>query len=446
MRHYVRLAMIAATAALMIGIPFASHSQILSGLALERLGMLYTPGTGARPVAMGGAYTAVSDDAFALLYNPAGLSQIRRKELTFGFQHRSDEVTNTYLSLHATQSSSHTSLGHISVVYPYPTYRGSLVLGFGVFQAGTSDLESVKTAYLSDIGAMVENDYLQSGSIYQYHFGAGFDISPRLSLGGSIVLWDGSTAFTDKIDYADADSAAYWKDQVDVNLDGVSFKLGLLLKISEKLRAGLSFSSPVWLTYDGDGTTTYEGMYTGGDSGWTTDPDYGLIEDDYTLPMRFSGGLALSLSMLTLSGDLSYCDYSQAEYNGVAITSELDPGMEHILKETWDFHLGAEVTLPQAPIRFRGGFSYVPLELSMIEEIAYIAPVDEVRRVVADFEATRERKFFTFGVGGLIEQVLTLDLGVVIGGYEKVTEDEAGDVLTEERSITEVIVSAAYRF
>jgi hypothetical protein len=120
--------------------------------------------------------------------------------------------------------------------------------------------------------------------------------------------------------------------------------------------------------------------------------------------------------------------------------------MVHVLKQTWDFRLGAEATLPQAPISFRGGFAYVPLELSTVEEIAYIARGDSVKSVDVDFEAHRQRMFFTFGVGGVIDRVLALDLGVAIGGYEKMTSDRGQTVLSEKRSITEVVVSGTYRF
>ncbi len=40
------------------------------------------PGWGARPVGMGGAYTAISDDSNAPLYNPAGLVQVQWNEVT----------------------------------------------------------------------------------------------------------------------------------------------------------------------------------------------------------------------------------------------------------------------------------------------------------------------------------------------------------------------------
>jgi hypothetical protein len=42
-----------------------------------------TLGVGARAIAMGGAYSAVTDDAASLYWNPAGLTEIRRRSVTF---------------------------------------------------------------------------------------------------------------------------------------------------------------------------------------------------------------------------------------------------------------------------------------------------------------------------------------------------------------------------
>jgi hypothetical protein len=445
MRRFARFIVPAALALSALVIPRASHAQVVEGITLERLGLLGSQGTGARPFAMGGAYTAVSDDGFALMYNPAGLADVRRKEISVGFHQRRDEITNRYLTLSSTQTSTYTSLGHVAAVYPYPTYRGSLVFAFGVFQSGNSDLESIKNVYLEDIPAEVSNSFVSSGTIYQYRFGVGFDLSPQVAVGATFSLWDESVDFNDEINYADNDSTAFWNDNVSMDLDGVSFSLGLLIRASEHVRAGLSISSPAWLSFDGSGVTTYDGTYASGE-GWTTDPDYGVIDEDYTLPMKFTGGAAIEVAALTLAADVGYTDYSQTKHNGLAITSGRDTGMDRVLKETWDFHVGAELALPRVPVRVRGGFAYIPLELSNVEDIAYIAN-DVPTSAFPRFEAERERKFFTFGIGGLIDRVLTLDLGVSIGAYEKTTSDSGrGTVFTEKRSIVEGIVSGAYRF
>jgi len=244
------------------------------------------------------------------------------------------------------------------------------------------------------------------------------------------VIWDESIESTEWI----ASGVDSWQDDVSMDLDGVSFSAGLLLRVTENLHAGLAFTSPAWLSLNGSGITSE----AAGDI-------EGFIEDDYTLPMKFSGGLALLLPSLTLAADLSYADYSQTKLNGLSITSELDPGREHVLEQTLSFRVGAEVSLPTIPIHLRGGYCYAPLALSTIEEIAYL-DAGSPTSIIADFEAERDRSFFTFGAGALIDRVLALDVAVAIGGYEKVTTDNHTDVLTEERSITEVIVSCAYRF
>jgi long-subunit fatty acid transport protein len=42
----------------------------------QSLVSIYDLGMGARPMAMGGAFSAVADDESALLYNPAGLATL----------------------------------------------------------------------------------------------------------------------------------------------------------------------------------------------------------------------------------------------------------------------------------------------------------------------------------------------------------------------------------
>ena len=53
--------------------------EILSGIP----GAFVDIGYGARPMGMGGAYVALAQDAYAVLWNPAGLAAVRGKEVTF---------------------------------------------------------------------------------------------------------------------------------------------------------------------------------------------------------------------------------------------------------------------------------------------------------------------------------------------------------------------------
>ena len=135
----IRKAAISIFITLLCAVP--ARSQIIGTLQLDRLNLLNTYESGARPASLGGAYTAVSDDAFALIYNPAGLTQIKKKELSFGIHYAAKDLTTNYMGYNSLIPNSSTGIGHLTTVYPYPTYRGSLVLGFGIFRVANSNLE-----------------------------------------------------------------------------------------------------------------------------------------------------------------------------------------------------------------------------------------------------------------------------------------------------------------
>lgn len=443
----------AIAAFLLIGVlssPFTNASRaqddVIVGLTLERFGILTTPGTGARPYGMGGAYTAVSDDAFALFYNPAGLAQVTRGEFAVGIHHGIQEITNTYLNDPANTRKSNTKLGHLSMVYPSSTYLGNIAFGFGVFRAGGSELEYLRVGYLADIPANVENIYMQTGGIWQYHFGMGMEISPKVAFGGSFVIWDENLILYEEIADEESDSTAFFADDVILDLDGFSFNFGVHLRPSRNLRFGIMIASPTWLRYRGDGLSSYWGVYhTGPYEGWECDDEYGLIEEEYTLPWRFRGGLAFELSSLLLSVDAEYIDYSQTKWYGQRLVNDLTARRGDVLNPVWNFYGGAEVLVPEAPVRFRAGYRYMPLIPALMEEIVYLEedypceyylPTD-----VASYDVIRERQAFTFGASVIIDRTFVIEFAAAIGRYERDTGR-----LFEQNKIKDFIVSGSFRF
>ena len=420
--------------------PSVSEADVGIGISLEKLGILVKPGTGARPYGMGMAYSAVSDDAFALLYNPAGLAQVSNKELSLGLHHTGRDVAGSYDGLQSTQSGSYTSFGNFALTYPYPTYRGSLVLGFGVFRVGSSDLDTYRNSYLSDIPATAENSYTQSGNIYQYHLGIGAEITPNVSLGAGLVFWRESVDFTEQIIYEDPGSLAVYTDAVSMNMNGFSFNIGLLMRFNDILGAGFLFTSPAWLNYRGTGYLTYDGIYYEGPFiDWTYD-EAGLIDEDYTLPMKFRGGASARLAILLLSFDLEYIDYSQTKYNGKRLIDDLSPGRPPVLKSVWNIFAGGELTIPNVPVRLRAGYNYMPLSLSTIEEIVFIEN-DMLASYVGDAGIIHERQNYTFGAVIVIDRMFAIDAAFSFGSFERETEYS-----TEKQETTEFVLTGTYRF
>lgn len=56
-------------------------------------------GVGARPAGMGGAYTAITSDGTALYWNPAGLAQIEKPEISMMYNAHFQKVKQGYLAL-----------------------------------------------------------------------------------------------------------------------------------------------------------------------------------------------------------------------------------------------------------------------------------------------------------------------------------------------------------
>jgi hypothetical protein len=85
-------------------------------------------------------------------------------------------------------------------------------------------------------------------------------------------------------------------------------------------------------------------------------------------------------------------------------------------------------------MRFRAGF--------YTEPVAYKLVLDDVfygEYVPARFDP--DRKFFTFGVGALFEEVLMVDVAYVQGSFER-----SGTDVTEGQDERRVYLSTAFRF
>jgi tetratricopeptide (TPR) repeat protein len=119
-----RTGLVAAVLVLAAGVlPAAVHAQ--SG---GQPGAFLFYGVGGRALAMGGAYTAVADDATAAYWNPAGLAQIQRKE-----------ITTMQASLYA-----QTKLTYVGFAYPT---KGGSTFAISMTQLASTGFEEVDVNY-----------------------------------------------------------------------------------------------------------------------------------------------------------------------------------------------------------------------------------------------------------------------------------------------------------
>ncbi len=184
---------------------------------------------GSRPLALGGAFTAVADDANAMFYNPAGLQFLRQHEVTFmNADLFGTGIRTTYIS------------------YALPVSRRQAVgidwqhIGFGDGELGFNR-DVIKAAFSREL-------------------------HPRVSVGGSFkYLW------------------------TDMSLDGqsvgkgsgVGFDVGVLFSPMPKLKVGINVHDVrgTGVTYDGGGSSTLLPRMVRGGVAWEATKNLMLAAD-----------------------------------------------------------------------------------------------------------------------------------------------------------------------
>jgi hypothetical protein len=184
----------------------------------------------ARPMALGGSYSAVASDASALFYNAAGLSAVKKHEWSMTMErsaligldraegyaeHRPELVDMRIQSL--------------AFVLPIPTTRGGLTFGFGYYRPRTfSDLIVYDDSLAATRG---KYSYAAEGSMDQYRAGMGLDLSPTLTFGFATSYLYGQ----ENIRVEDNGEVGYVR-----TFRGLNLEPSLMMALSPQMKVGLS--------------------------------------------------------------------------------------------------------------------------------------------------------------------------------------------------------------
>ena len=118
-------------------------------------------GVGARPLGMGGAFTAIADNADAPYWNPAGLSQIKQQEIN---------TMQTKLS---------TDTDHYYISYVRPLGRGTLGISWIQVGIGTITQTSATLDAWNEVQTINVFSYFSNAYMLSY----GLPLNPNISVG-----------------------------------------------------------------------------------------------------------------------------------------------------------------------------------------------------------------------------------------------------------------------
>jgi long-chain fatty acid transport protein len=410
-----------------------------------------TLGFGARALGMGQAHLAVVEDLSAIYYNPAGLAQVRRIEVggTLTFDRREQKVVLSGTPGDVTLRNTH--LNSIGFAYPFPTYRGSLVIGGAYNRNVNLNSDYLRQGSLPPYASNETESILEEGSLDTWTAAGALDVSPDISIGGAVSYISGSTDRRDDFMYNDPEYDYLSRVDETADLSGWTGSFGALVRLGPLARLGLQVRFPQSIDLQGTQVVRDTLADRQTPANGYSDDFLQHFDDHIDLPFSFGAGIALTPRNFVLAADVRYTDWTQIRYSGpvrVEYMEATQSGDSVLVRQdayrgATEFHVGAEYMLPFYPLRLRAGFYTEPVAYNLVLTDVF----GGVYRV-ADFNP--DRRFFTFGVGALLEDVLTVDVAFVTGKYERsaveVVPHTRGISVSEEQDLRRVYVTTSFRF
>ncbi len=284
-------------------------------------------GSGARAAGMGNAFTGVADDATAISWNSAGLTQLYSAEASvvarFGFGSLNADYQD--VNVDVTTGSSF-QLNFASLAFPFTV--GKLNVVGGVAYRRVLDFTQNFEISAEEGGMEATTSTDNTGGVDAISPSVGIQLSDMISAGATVNIYTGSTDYVTETTGLLGDN----KFESSEEYSGVGIDIGVLVKPSPQFQIGANLNLPQSLTI-----TQKEDM-----------DDY-----EYTLkvPFFFSIGAAIRASdNLTIAADYRGRNWASAklDFDGEEF--------EFTDQSANSFHIGMEY-LAQA------GKSVVPLRI-----------------------------------------------------------------------------------
>jgi len=454
-----------------------------------------SPGRGvsSRALGMGNAYIGVADDFSATYWNPAGLAQMRRIEMTGGITNFNYKNSAELLGVTIDETQTSTKLDNIGFALPFPTTQGSFVLAFGYNRAADytrglafdafnphSSIINSNTLYDADENfdipfqtylvdqngyTAVKNNVQQTGTVKEsgglgnWAFAGAMDVAKDVSFGATLNILNGSYSFEREFIEADtrnvynntraglpADSASlrfnkfYLNNSIEDDISGVNLLVGMMYR-SDRVRVGLTIKTPTAVTIKEKYTDAGESFFDKtNDNNFNPGPrthsydaenEYGVLT-----PWTFGAGVSVEpIYGLLLAGDVDYTDWTQLEWTDNKVLERENSSMQKSLRAVLNIRLGAEYEIPGTDLRVRAGYMNQP---------------SQYKGDPSSYDAST----FTGGAGILLQDNVLLDLGVALGSfkthhtnYDPIDEAVKFSTRTNESvSTTRVNFTISYRF
>lgn len=364
-------------------------------------------GAGTRAEGMGGAFIGVANDVTALMWNPAGLSQLTRPEasVVLSYVERKTEVSSShgagyeYTGYEYTLIQSHRNMNFAGVAVPFSLGTISVVAA-AAFQRQL-DLNAIETYFNN------------KGGVSTFSPGISIRMSPVFAVGAAANFWTGTGTMS-----GEGYRTGYSYTITSPN-KGFNMVFGAMLDLNAlshplPVKFGLTIRTPFTLKSDGIEHYSYNNDH----------PDEEYANKQFVqMPLMVGMGTSIRITeQLTVSAEYEIRLYGDREitigndhYYYIGVYVETSKSESESRRDLHQLRAGAEYMIPagQFSIPLRAGFRTVPTlmaNLNQTPEMVGSGRVESTGQVIG--------KAFTFGTG-LATDHIAVDLSYSTTDYTK---------------------------
>ncbi len=449
-------------------------------------------GSSARALGMGNSYIGLSDDGSAAFFNPAGFGLIKKLEISGSIAYTKYGNNTVFFNRYTNYSKSSTKLNRLSFVFPFPTFRGSLVFGisyhttknftgalkfdgfnnhnnsmiqfynYGISNNIPYDLYLTDTTYNSQTQSYnspingflnQRGNILSTGSLNNWTFSGAIEAYKNLYLGVNLNIISGS--YNNNNDYYEEDTRGYYANAettpgdiktlgfqvfhlnriLNWDISGWDAKFGLLYQINNIARIGATVQFPKTYTVKEKFTVNGDALFSGGFNPQLISSNYSdKVQYDIVTPYELGLGASVSIHGLILSGQITQIDYTQLKFaNPSGLTTQYvesqNKQISDSLKAVFNYNLGAEYTVPNTGLRIRAGY--------FIISSAYQSD-----------PSSFNHKYYTFGAGYLLNGSVAVNVAYLHGSWKTYGDNYSNNLSRTHQNITSnrFILGMTYRF
>ncbi len=413
-------------------------SQNLNDVDTGEAHLLQRTAPAPRALALGIEGIALGAEGSTATTNPAGLTAIRRFELTAALAGNTIDQSASLYGRSLSDQDFALNLSELWFVLPMPVSRGGLAFAFGYHR----ERSAFQLVHYNGYGPVEGDERRQEenlrwrGGPSAFTIAGAVDLSPRVTAGVAVDFWGGTEKFERRFEYGFAGDSSprgpaeiAIDDDYSVDHSGIGVRTGLMVRAAARLRFGLVLDAPFDLERQGSYHST---LIDGSRSGEVVARTPSLFDIDETLRLPWSFGLGLAWRvhpLLLLSADGRWSDLPRLEYAVRDSSGTLAPvwptaSVDAPYRMAWEGGAGLEMIVPGTTIRLRSGYRHV-------------APTYK------NESADSGRDRFSGGLGWIVDAAFALDLAAAVETYEG---HQASASYRRQSTRTRIAAGLAYRF